>query len=105
MMAPGNTDPPLALALNLRTLVFKPPLPPDVNPELGGLVSLANIADAAAFPTTAGAAPDRPDCPGTIPVPVRRAINARIAPSHLISSSSPGAHRSSVRLVVTILNV
>ena len=42
---------------------------------------------------------------GTPPVPVRRAISARTAPSHLISSSSLGAQRSSVFLVVMILNV
>jgi hypothetical protein len=44
---------------------------------------------------------DSPD-----PVPLdRRAISARTAPSHLISSSSDGAHSSKVRFVVTILNV
>ena len=43
--------------------------------------------------------------PGTTPWPDRRAMSARIALSHLISSSSLGAHRSSVRFVVTTLNV
>ena len=45
------------------------------------------------------------DCPGTKPESVLRAISARIAPIHLISSSSLGAHSKSVRFVVTILNV
>ena len=43
--------------------------------------------------------------PGTTPCPDRRAMSARIALSHLISSSSLGAQRSSVRYVVTTLNV
>ena len=46
-----------------------------------------------------------PESPGTIPAPDRRVVSARMAPSHLISSSSLGAQRSSVLLVVTILNV
>ena len=45
------------------------------------------------------------DCPGTKPESVLRAISARMAPIHLISSSSLGAHSKSVRFVVTILNV
>jgi hypothetical protein len=45
------------------------------------------------------------ESPGTPPDPDRRAISARTAPSHLISSSSLGAQRSSVLFVVTILNV
>jgi hypothetical protein len=44
-------------------------------------------------------------CPGTNPESVLRAISARMAPIHLISSSSLGAHSKSVRFVVTILNV
>lgn len=43
--------------------------------------------------------------PGTVLPLERRAISARTAPSHLISSSSVGAHNSRVRFVVTILNV
>jgi len=43
--------------------------------------------------------------PGTSPDSVRLTIKARIAPNHLISSSSLGAHSSRVRLVVTILKV
>jgi hypothetical protein len=43
--------------------------------------------------------------PGTTPAPDRRAISARTAPSHLISSSSVGAHSSKFLFVVTILNV
>lgn len=57
--------------------------------------------------------PGRPWCsapvdlesPGTTPASDRRAISARIALSHLISSSSLGAHNMSVRFVVTILKV
>lgn len=45
------------------------------------------------------------DPPGTKPAPDRRAISARTAPNHLISSSSVGAHSSKVLFVVTILNV
>lgn len=43
--------------------------------------------------------------PGTTPWPDRRAMRARITLSHLISSSSLGAQRRSVRFVVTTLNV
>ena len=43
--------------------------------------------------------------PGTTPASDRLAISARTALNHLISSSSLGAQRSTVRLVVTILNV
>ena len=44
---------------------------------------------------------DSPD-----PVPLdRRAMSARTAPNHLISSSSDGAQSNKVRFVVTILNV
>jgi hypothetical protein len=45
------------------------------------------------------------DPPGTTPAPDRRAISARTAPNHLISSSSVGAHSSRFLFVVTILNV
>ena len=43
--------------------------------------------------------------PGRTPCPDLRSISARVALSHLISSSSLGAQRSSVRFVVTTLNV
>ena len=50
-----------------------------------------------------GAAPDAAaESPGTTD---RRAMSARTALSHLISSSSLGAQSNSVRFVVTILNV
>ena len=45
------------------------------------------------------------DSPGTRPEPDRRAISARTAPNHLISSSSVGAHSNKFRFIVTILNV
>jgi len=45
------------------------------------------------------------DSPGTTPESFRRAINAQMALNHFISSSSLGAHKRSVRLVVTILKV
>jgi hypothetical protein len=63
---------------------------------------LASAPEAAGFE----ALPTFPlDSPGTTPAPDRRAIRARIALSHLISSSSLGAHNSNVLFVVTILNV
>lgn len=48
---------------------------------------------------------DAAESPGKTPDPDRRAMSARTALSHLISSSSLGAHRRSIRLVVTTLNV
>ncbi len=67
-------------------------------------------ADAAVLdpdPTRTPAAGDgtAAESPGTTPAPDRRAMSARTALSHLISSSSLGAHNSSVRLVVAILKV
>lgn len=81
-------DPPLAL--NLRTL---PLIPPEVvKPELCGLVSGFDAPpDGGAFAVS--------------PESERRAISARTAPNHLISSSSVGAHSNKVLLVVIILNV
>jgi hypothetical protein len=43
--------------------------------------------------------------PGTTPASDLRAMSARTALSHFIDSSSLGAHNTSVRFVVTILNV
>ena len=45
------------------------------------------------------------ESPGTTPAPDRRAMSALTALNHLISSSSLGAHSSSVRFVVTTLKV
>ena len=64
----------------------------------------AGPADLAPGPAT-GAGGAAAESPGTTPAPDRRAMSARTALNHLISSSSLGAHSSSVRFVVTILNV
>lgn len=87
-------NPPEPVTLRRRTLLLRPTFPPGGTPE--GILPSALRKEAAACEVTS---------PGTVPVPDRRAISARTAPSHFISSSSVGAQRSSVRLVVTILNV
>jgi len=71
------------------------PLPPDPTAKEPGGTSACPI-EAVAFDAVS---------PGTTPASDRRAISARTAPSHLISSSSLGAHNRRVRLVVMILNV
>lgn len=108
-----STNPPVragpVLALNLRTLPFRPPLPPpDENPELGALLSTGDVVAALVIEDPGmlpGTDMDFEASPGTTPAPDLRAIKARMAPSHLISSSSPGAHNNSVRFVVMILKV
>lgn len=86
------------LILKFLTLCLNPLLVADPTP----LPRLASPPDAAGFV----ALPTFPlASPGTTPAPVRRAISARIALSHLISSSSLGAHNNNVLFVVTILNV
>ncbi len=92
-MTPGLTPEPLTLTL--RTLPLMPPLEPVENPELLGLISAVDDGTVGIFAVS----------PGTTPEPDLRAMSARIAPNHLISSSSFGAQRSSVRLVVTTLKV
>lgn len=90
-IAPGGS-PVEPLALGRRTLVIRP-LPPEDMPDAVGLISFP--PEVVIFV----------ESPGTPPEPDRRAISARTAPSHLISSSSLGAHRRSVLFVVTILKV
>jgi hypothetical protein len=71
------------------------------------LIAAPALADAVTCETLKGP-PGEDDifgCPGTKPESVLLAISARMAPIHLISSSSLGAHSKRVRFVVTILNV
>lgn len=83
------------MALGRRTLFLIAPLP------AGGGTEAARLASALGEDAIVLDG----DSPGTTPAPDRRAISARTAPNHLISSSSVGAHRSRFLFVVTILNV
>jgi hypothetical protein len=83
-----------------------------LEPAALNLRALPLIAALALVEAATGGRFEEPACedgnlvrPGTNPEPVLRAISARMAPIHLISSSSLGAQSRSVRLVVTILKV
>jgi hypothetical protein len=91
----------IPLALSRLPLPFNPGLVEDPAPhEAPWWPSAIPVDDAPVTILLTGR-----DSPGTTPESFRRAINAQMALNHFISSSSLGAHSSSVRLVVTILKV